>query len=451
MSSVELSHTDASDRRSSFFQQKMVHQRTIETDENTRFLMKTSIAGGISGCMAKTVIAPLDRVKILFQTANPHYLEYSRMRFGFFLAGKNIWKKEGIRGLFQGHSVTLIRVFPYAAIKFLSYEKYRNILIPNSKKDTNIRRFASGSLAGVTSVLFTYPLEVIRVRLAFEINPKQHASFREICKRIFSGSNASTMAIQAPYLSIMPQKFIWNSFDTVVGFLNFYRGFMPTLLGILPYAGVSFCTHDFISDFFRKKKFEKYTIVGRNQSKAFSSTEYMLKNENSKHSSSRHKRAPLKVWAELTAGGLAGLFSQTVAYPLEVIRRKMQVSDAIDINTRRGICATALEIWKTSGYKGFFVGLTISYVKAIPMVGFLFRMTLSSARIYEQQNDNRLEELESKVSMLKDITTDIYKHASDTTMIDQGKQVITSLSQNVQASALRLNRVFLAKITSCSV
>ncbi|KTW32310.1 uncharacterized protein T551_00401 [Pneumocystis jirovecii RU7] len=373
MSSAALVHIDASDRRPSFFRQKIAHQRAIEADENIRFLMKTSIAGGISGCMAKTVIAPLDRVKILFQTANPHYLEYSRMRFGFLLAGKSIWKEEGIRGLFQGHSVTLIRVFPYAAIKFLSYEKYRNMLIPNSKKDTNVRRFVSGSLAGVTSVLFTYPLEVIRVRLAFEINPKERSSFRGICKRIFSGSNPPTMVIQAPYLlPIIPQKFIWDSFNTVVGFLNFYRGFMPTLLGILPYAGVSFCTHDFITDLFRKKKFEKYTVVDQNPNKVLSNTEYMSRGSNSGHGSSRHKRAPLKVWAELTAGGLAGLFSQTVAYPLEVIRRKMQVSDAIDINTRRGICATALEIWKTSGYRGFFVGLTISYVKAIPMISSSF-------------------------------------------------------------------------------
>ncbi|KTW32309.1 uncharacterized protein T551_00400 [Pneumocystis jirovecii RU7] len=72
-------------------------------------------------------------------------------------------------------------------------------------------------------------------------------------------------------------------------------------------------------------------------------------------------------------------------------------------------------------------------------------MVVSFSRIYEQQNDNRLEELESKISMLKDITTDIYKHASDTTMIDQGKQAITSLSQSVQASVLRLNRLLLVK------
>ncbi|KAG4305483.1 hypothetical protein PORY_001039 [Pneumocystis oryctolagi] len=370
MSLVSESRIDSSGQNS-FFLRKTAHQKSIKTDENILFLMKTSIAGGISGCMAKTVIAPLDRVKILFQTSNPRYLEYSRMKFGFLFAGQNIWKEEGIMGLFQGHSVTLIRVFPYAAIKFLSYEKYRNILIPNPKKDTNARRFISGSLAGITSVLFTYPLEVIRVRLAFEVRSQKRSSFKEICKNIFFGSNFSTMSTQTSYSQPI-LKFIWNPFNIAAGLLNFYRGFTPTLLGILPYAGVSFCTHDFITDFFRKKEFEKYTVVNQNSNEASLNSISRPEDVCVSNDYSRYKRAPLKVWAELTAGGLAGLFSQTIAYPLEVIRRKMQVSDAINIRERKGIRAIAFEIWKTSGYKGFFVGLTISYVKAIPMISSSF-------------------------------------------------------------------------------
>ncbi|KTW27321.1 hypothetical protein T552_02305 [Pneumocystis carinii B80] len=44
---------------------------------------------------------------------------------------------------------------------------------------------------------------------------------------------------------------------------------------------------------------------------------------------------------------------------------------------------------------------------------------IPSIPIYEQQNDRRLQELESKVSMLKDITLDIHKQASDMTMLEQ--------------------------------
>lgn len=46
---------------------------------------------------------------------------------GAFKAGHYIYKNSGLMGLFQGHSVTLIRIFPYAAIKFVAYEQYRAV------------------------------------------------------------------------------------------------------------------------------------------------------------------------------------------------------------------------------------------------------------------------------------------------------------------------------------
>ncbi|QSL66787.1 hypothetical protein MERGE_001173 [Pneumocystis wakefieldiae] len=333
----------------------MAKKEENSQENNKNFWVNTAIAGGISGCVAKTIIAPLDRIKILFQTSNPHYLEYSKMRFGFLHAGRNIWKNEGIFGLFRGHSVTLIRVFPYAAIKFLSYEKYRDLLIPNINYDTGLRRFLSGSLA-----------DIIRVRLAFEIRSGEHTSFKTICTNIFRGSSGSVINTGPS------QKSIKYYFNTSMGFFNFYRGFTPTLIGMLPYSGVSFWTHDFIADFFRSKALQKHTIMDHNTNNISPQEIYSLENSLDLHQGYRYKQAPLKAWAELTAGGLAGLFSQTIAYPLEVIRRKMQVSDINEMHQKKGIYTTALEIWNRSGYRGFFVGLTISYVKAIPMISSSF-------------------------------------------------------------------------------
>lgn len=72
---------------------------------------------------AKTAIAPLDRVKILFQAQNPEFQKYSGRWLGVFTAAGNIVSTQGPAALFQGHSATLLRIFPYAAIKYMAYDK----------------------------------------------------------------------------------------------------------------------------------------------------------------------------------------------------------------------------------------------------------------------------------------------------------------------------------------
>lgn len=48
---------------------------------------------------------------------------------GAFRAGSQIYRENGVRGLFQGHSATLLRIFPYAAIKFMAYEHVHRVSI----------------------------------------------------------------------------------------------------------------------------------------------------------------------------------------------------------------------------------------------------------------------------------------------------------------------------------
>src|ERR1700750_3247114 len=129
---------------------------------------------------AKTIVAPLDRVKILFQTSNPLYAKYSGSWVGFGQALSRVYQQDGPMGLFRGHSATLLRIFPYAGVKFLAYEQIRAILIKGPEQEVPWRRFVSGSFAGITSVFITYPLEVIRVRLAFETKKNAQTTLRGI-------------------------------------------------------------------------------------------------------------------------------------------------------------------------------------------------------------------------------------------------------------------------------
>ena len=232
---------------------------------------------------------------------------------------RDINRRDGMRGLFQGHSATLLRIFPYAAIKFLAYEQIRSFIIPTKAEETNVRRFLSGSLAGMTSVFLTYPLEVIRVRLAFETKREGRPSLRTICQQIYNEQPASRPATTAPTAVI-------KAVEPESGLINFYRGFSSTLAGMLPYAGMSFLTHDTAGDWLRLPVLAPYTMT----------------------KSPKGPDAPpvLKYWAELLAGGFAGLVAQTSAYPLEIIRRRMQVGGAVGDGHRLGMAEPARTIFK---------------------------------------------------------------------------------------------------------
>ena len=275
----------------------------------------------MKGMQAKTVVAPLERVRILFQTSHSHFVQYSTHWDGLIKAARDIQKSYGVSALFKGHSASLVRVFPYASINFLAYEQFRTAIIVSSEKETPLRRFLCGSMAGATSTFVTYPLELIRTRLAFETAQKSPSSWLGITRKIYFEGGRNQ------------------------GLSNLYRAIAPTMLGILPYAGTSFLTHDLIRDWLRSPALAPYTLEAQSSTR-------------------------LTVVPQLCCGAVAGIVAQTVSYPLDIIRRQIQVGSVV--GTQSGIVETAQRIFLERGVKGFYVGLTIGYVKMAPMVATSF-------------------------------------------------------------------------------
>ncbi|KAH7059547.1 mitochondrial carrier domain-containing protein [Linnemannia elongata] len=305
------------------------------------YIARTMLAGGIAGITAKTAVAPLDRVKILFQASNPQFEKYAGTWTGVFKAARDIHKSGGVRGLFQGNSATVLRIFPYAAIKFMAYEQYRSLLMPTRRDATPGKKFVAGSMAGVTSVFFTYPLDLIRVRLAYETKATPYMS---LVRKIYSEPAGLH---RPPYMSWLP----------ALNISNFYRGFLCSVVGMIPYAGVSFFTHDVAQEFCRENL--PWTLKP-NQHRG-------LPDQNGDYS-----RPELRTVAELACGGIAGAVSQTASYPLEVVRRKMQVAGALDPKAFVGMLETARRLYIAKGVRGFFVGLSIGYLKVTPLIAISF-------------------------------------------------------------------------------
>ena len=118
---------------------------------------------------------------------------------------------------------------------------------------------------------------------------------------------------------------------------------------MVPYAGVSFWAHQRMTNFCRDS-LSKYTLV-----------DPKIKTKKG-----------LKWWAELTSGAIAGLTAQTASYPFEVIRRRIQISAAETNSPNTAIVNTAKNIFYTNGFKGFYIGLSVGYVKVAPLTAIAF-------------------------------------------------------------------------------
>lgn len=173
-------------------------------------------AGALAGAAAKTVTAPLDRIKLLMQT---HGLrlgqESAKKGIGLIEAITLIGKEEGLKGYWKGNLPQVIRIIPYSAVQLFAYETYKKLLRGADGELSVVGRLAAGACAGMTSTLVTYPLDVLRLRLAVEPGYK-------------------TMSEVA--LGMLRDE----------GVASFYNGLGPSLIGIAPYIAVNFCIFDLV-------------------------------------------------------------------------------------------------------------------------------------------------------------------------------------------------------------
>jgi solute carrier family 25 phosphate transporter 23/24/25/41 len=81
-------------------------------------------AGGLAGAVSRTVVSPLERLKILFQVQSAGRNEY---KLGVGRALAKMWREEGWRGFMRGNGTNCIRIVPYSAVQFGSYNFYKRV------------------------------------------------------------------------------------------------------------------------------------------------------------------------------------------------------------------------------------------------------------------------------------------------------------------------------------
>ncbi|KAL5975596.1 Mitochondrial carrier protein CoAc2 [Asimina triloba] len=243
---------------------------------------------------------------------------------GLWGSFKKIAKTEGLLGFYKGNGASVARIVPYAALHYMAYEQYRRWIILSlpSVGRGPVLDLVAGSIAGGTAVLCTYPLDLVRTKLAYQVveSPRLNISGQLHAEPIYKGISDCVSKIYRER-----------------GLKGLYRGAAPSLYGIFPYSGLKFY-------FYEEMKF---------------------------HVPADHKK---DIIVNLACGSIAGLLGQTLTYPLDVVRRQMQVQN-LSVATRgevKGTFETLVMIAQKQGWKQLFSGLSINYLKVVPSVAIGF-------------------------------------------------------------------------------
>eukprot|EP01043_Picozoa_sp_COSAG02_P005849 COSAG02_NODE_161_length_32629_cov_10.363142_17_plen_238_part_00 len=156
--------------------------------------------GAAAGAVGKTMLAPVDRVKLMYMTSKSHSFTLTEAA----KTARGITQQSGVAGLWAGNGAAMLRVIPYSALVFTSFDVYqRGIQRVLNKKQGVFTRLSAGAAAGATATLMTYPLDLLRTRVRF---PRMLAP---LCVVVFRHvSDALLQVLVAPCfrdsLSIVP-------------------------------------------------------------------------------------------------------------------------------------------------------------------------------------------------------------------------------------------------------
>jgi len=274
--------------------------------------------GGVSAAVAKTAAAPIERVKLLIQNQD-EMIKSGRLakRYdGIVECFRRTAAEEGVLSLWRGNTANVIRYFPTQALNFAFKDYFKKMF--GFKKDRDgywpwfAGNLASGGAAGASSLLFVYSLDYARTRLANDAKSAKKGGERQ-----FNG------------LIDVYKKTLASD-----GLRGLYRGFGPSVTGIIVYRGLYFGMYDSL---------KPVLLTGNLEGNFLASF--------------------LLGWVVTTGSGLA-------SYPLDTVRRRMMMTSGEAVKYASSFAAFK-QIVAQEGVKSLFKGAGANILRGIAGAGVL--------------------------------------------------------------------------------
>jgi len=91
------------------------------------------VSGGFAGALSRTLLAPLERVKVLLQVQEVSLVPPEMRYKGIVDALKRIPAEQGFLAFWRGNGVNVARMIPNSAIKFATYDSYKRLAFPDGE------------------------------------------------------------------------------------------------------------------------------------------------------------------------------------------------------------------------------------------------------------------------------------------------------------------------------
>ncbi|WCJ31885.1 Mitochondrial substrate carrier family protein [Euphorbia peplus] len=270
-------------------------------------------AGAFSAMVSRTVIAPLERMKL-------EYVVRGEQKNLFELI-KTISANEGLKGFWKGNFVNILRTAPFKSINFYAYDTYRNQLLKLSGNEeaTNFERFVAGAAAGVTATLLCLPMDTIRTKM------------------VAPGGEALGGIIGTFHHMVQTE-----------GFFSLYKGLLPSVVSMAPSGAVFYGVYDIL------KSAYLHSPEGRKRIQNMKEGGQEL---------NALEQLELGTVRTLLYGAIAGCCSEAATYPFEVVRRHLQMQVRA---TKLNSLATCAKIVEQGGVPALYAGLVPSLLQVLP-------------------------------------------------------------------------------------
>lgn len=155
-------------------------------------LLTDLVIGGSIGAVSKTVMAPVERVKLLMQTqeSNPEVIAGRVKPYsGIMDCFKRVSAEQGVAAFWRGNLVNCLRYAPQQG-SALAFNDAINAAMPSYDKKTEYGKTVavnlfSGGAAGAVANTICYPFDFARTRLASDMG-KGKGQYKGIIDCIFS-------------------------------------------------------------------------------------------------------------------------------------------------------------------------------------------------------------------------------------------------------------------------